>query len=171
MVAQAGIGLIRQHIRSTDRVHGITRSAGTAPNIVPAHSTSTYLARCLRLDDLEDVRARLLRCFEAGALATGATLNVRGGERPYAEVRHHPGLAGLYAANALALGRAFASGEATDRPSGSTDMGNVSLRVPSIHPFIGSSRGRRSIISRSSPRTASRPRLTRPCWMGQWPWA
>ena len=53
---------------------------------------------------------------------------------PYAQVEHDARLAALYAQNATLLGRQFT---VLDRASGSTDMGNVSLAIPSIHPFIG----------------------------------
>ena len=49
----------------------------------------------------------MLRCFEAGAVATGATLEIVGGMAPYAEVRHDPDLAARYQVNAEALGRTF----------------------------------------------------------------
>ena len=76
--------------------------------------------------------------FEAGAMATGCTLVISGGEKPYADVRHDPEIAPLYRANAERLGRVFGyKGHQLERPSGSTDMGNVSQAVPSIHPFIG----------------------------------
>jgi metal-dependent amidase/aminoacylase/carboxypeptidase family protein len=70
-------------------------------------------------------------------MATGATLEVVGGMAPYAEVRHDSDLAARYQANAEALGRRFGDlGMIRTRGSGSTDMGNVSHLVPTIHPFI-----------------------------------
>jgi metal-dependent amidase/aminoacylase/carboxypeptidase family protein len=78
------------------------------------------------------------RCFEAGALATGAELRIEGGLKPYAEVVHDSELALLYGRNAEALGRTFAiAGPFVDRAAASTDMGNVSRLLPSIHPLIG----------------------------------
>lgn len=136
-VAQVAMGLLRQHIRSTDRIHGIVTHGGDAPNIVPARTTGRFMARAMTLDDLTDVRDRMLSCFRAGALATGSELTVTGGDKPYAQVEHNAALAGLYRSNAERLGREFAGGDAATRPSGSTDMGNVSLAIPTIHPFIG----------------------------------
>jgi amidohydrolase len=134
VVAQTAIGLLRQHIELTDRVHGIVTKGGDAPNIVPAHTSARYMARSPRLEGLQGLRDRVIRCFEAGALATGSTLTIEGGDKPYAQVEHDPGIASIYARNAADLGRTFVE---MDRPSGSTDMGNVSLVVPTIHPFIG----------------------------------
>jgi metal-dependent amidase/aminoacylase/carboxypeptidase family protein len=134
IVAQTAIGLLRQHIDPTDRIHGIVTKGGDAPNIIPAHTSARYMARSVRLEGLESLRARVIRCFEAGALATGSGLTISGGDKPYAHVEHDAGLVAAYARNAAALGRSLT---VLDRPSGSTDMGNVSLVVPSIHPFIG----------------------------------
>jgi amidohydrolase len=138
VVAQTAIGLLRQHLRSTDRVHGIVTHGGDAPNVVPAHTEGTWLVRAADLSELREVEARVMRCFEAGALATGARLEVTPEHPPYAEMRHDPALASLYRANAEALGRNFLELTANlERMAGSTDMGNVSLAVPSIHPSIG----------------------------------
>jgi metal-dependent amidase/aminoacylase/carboxypeptidase family protein len=99
---------------------------------------ATYVVRARTLADLDDVHGKVLRCFEAGALASGATLDVRGGHPPYAEVEHDDALAAVYRRNAEAAGRTFPHlGPLGERAAGSTDMGNVSLALPSIHPFIG----------------------------------
>jgi amidohydrolase len=137
-IAQTALGLLRQHIRSTDRIHGIVTNGGTAPNVVPAHTSAKYIVRSETLEQLAELRPRVYRCFEAGALATGAKLEITGGDKPYAEMRHHPSMAALYRKNSEALGRPFPDlGEWETRPTGSTDMGNVSLAIPSIHPMIG----------------------------------
>src|SRR5919197_2091490 len=90
VVAQAAIGLLRQHLRPSDRVHGIVTKGGDAPNIVPARTSARYMVRAATLEELAEVRAKVLRCFEAGALATGASLEVGAGRRPHAEMRHDP---------------------------------------------------------------------------------
>jgi amidohydrolase len=136
-VAQVALGLLRQHIRAPDRIHGIITKGGDAPNIIPAHTAAKYAVRAETLDDLEEIRAKVLRCFEAGALATGATLEIGGQRHPYAQLRHDPDMAAAYRRNAEALGRVFPDPTAPSRPGGSTDMGNVSLALPSIHPKIG----------------------------------
>jgi amidohydrolase len=136
-IAQVALGLLRQHIRATDRIHGIITRGGDAPNIIPAHTAAKYAVRAARIDDLEEIRAKVLRCFEAGALATGATLEISGQRQPYAQLRHDPDMAAAYRRNAEALGRVFPDPTAPSRPGGSTDMGNVSLALPSIHPMIG----------------------------------
>jgi amidohydrolase len=137
VVAQTAIGLLRQHLRATDRVHGIVTHGGDAPNVVPSHTEGTWLVRAHDLSELAEVEAKVMRCFEAGALATGARLEVTPEHPPYAEMHHDPALSSLYRANAEALGRSFLDFGNDERTAGSTDMGNVSLAVPSIHPSIG----------------------------------
>ncbi len=137
-ISQTALGLLRQHIRAADRIHGIVTNGGAAPNVVPANTAAKYIIRSETLAQLNDLRPKVHRCFEAGALATGAKLAVLGGDKPYAEMRHDDAMALLYRRNSEALGRPFPNlGEWETRPLASTDMGNVSLAVPSIHPMIG----------------------------------
>ncbi|HEU5337212.1 MAG TPA: M20 family metallopeptidase [Terriglobales bacterium] len=136
-VAQTSIGLLRQHIRSSDRIHGIVTNGGDAPNVVPAHTSASYIVRAQTLEELQQLRRKVDGCFQAGALATGAKLEIRGGERPYAEMQYDREIGALYQKNAEALGRTFPDMGPAARLSASTDMGNVSLALPSIHPMIG----------------------------------
>ena len=138
VVAQTAIGLLRQHIRPTDRIHGIVTRGGDAPNVVPAHTSAMYMVRAATLEELDDVRQKVMRCFEAGALATGATLDVEQVGKAYAQMLHDPAMAAIYRRNAEAVGRSFLElDETLRRKAASTDMGNVSLALPSIHPMIG----------------------------------
>ncbi len=137
-VAQVAIGLLRQHIRGTDRVHGIVTDGGDAPNIIPAHTGARYSVRARTIEQLDRISEQVRRCFEAGATATGATLEIKT-KKPYAQMEHDVGMVEVYRTNAEALGRTFAD-VSTGRPDmsgGSTDMGNISLAIPSIHPMIG----------------------------------
>ncbi|HEV7865876.1 MAG TPA: amidohydrolase [Acidimicrobiia bacterium] len=134
-VSSVAVGLLRQHMHSGDRVHGIVTHGGEAPNIVPAHTEAEYIIRGATVADFKIMRERVMRCFEAGALATGTTLDVMPRHDWYAEMHHDPGIAAAYRRNAEALGRTFPPFD--PRAAGSTDMGNVSLVLPSIHPAIG----------------------------------
>src|SRR5262245_49181259 len=137
-VAQTGIGLLRQHLSPTDRVHGIVTKGGDAPNVVPSDACALYIVRSRTLAELDEVRGRVLKCFQAGALATGSTLEVTPDHDPYAEVLHDAEIAAAYRHNAEAVGRYFPElGALAERAAGSTDMGNISLVLPTIHPFIG----------------------------------
>lgn len=145
-IAQTSIGLLRQHMRQTDRIHGICTHGGEAPNIVPAHTSARYIIRGETVKDMEELRVKVRHCFEAGALATGSKLEIKGGDKPYTEMHHDAAMAEIYRRNAESLGRsfdipakarAFITPETAARFSASTDMGNVSLALPSIHPMIG----------------------------------
>ena len=137
-VAQTAIGLLRQHMRSTDRVHGIITKGGDAPNIIPEHTEAKYIVRSQTLDELNEIHEKVIHCFEAGAIATGSKLEVIESEKPYAHMKHDYDIAKLYQHNAEKLGRHFPEiGDNKKQFSASTDMGNVSLVIPSIHPAIG----------------------------------
>jgi amidohydrolase len=137
-VAQTSIGLLRQHLRPTDRVHGFTTHGGEAPNVIPAHTSARYIVRAENIEELKDVRTKVYRCFEAGAIATGSKLEIRGGDKPYADVRYDHEISQIYKRNAEAVGRVFAPlSPMMARLAASTDMGNVSQVIPSIHPMIG----------------------------------
>ncbi|MBE3602718.1 M20 family metallopeptidase [bacterium] len=163
-VAQTAIGLLRQHIRDTDRIHGIVIKGGDAPNIIPAHTAVRYFARAKTLERLSDLLPRVHRCFEAGAIATGCKYEITSGDKPYAEMRHDYEIAAIYRRNAEALGRVFADpeprvvakggGGSRAMGAGSTDMGNVSLQLPSIHPLIGIN---------SAPAVNHQPEFTAAC--------
>ncbi len=135
--AYQAVGALRQHIQSTERIHGIITDGGQAPNIVPERAAGRFYVRAKDAGDLEALKTRVAACFEAGARATGAELELRWGEVDYLDLHTSWPLAAAYQRNAEALGRRFFP---VDRlpssASGSTDMGNVSHRVPSIHPMI-----------------------------------
>jgi amidohydrolase len=134
-IAQVAIGLLRQHAEAGDQVHGIVTLGGAAPNIVPAHAAAKYYVRARSLQRLEDWLPRVMRCFEAGAMATGASLSVEPQGPAYSEFTPDTGMLQIYRQNAVALGRRFA--DLTTRPiSASTDMANVSLALPAIHPML-----------------------------------
>ncbi len=136
-VAQTAIGLLRQHLESGDQVHGIVSHGGDAPNIVPDHTTGVWYVRAPDLARLAEVEPRIVRCFEAGALATGCTVEISPQSPPYSEMETDDVTAALYKANAEGLGRVFTSDPARRMSGGSTDMANVSLVVPTIHPMLG----------------------------------
>jgi amidohydrolase len=137
-IAQTAIGLLRQHIMPTMRIHGIVTHGGDAPNVVPGHTTARYIVRGDTLEELESLRPRVYRCFEAGALATGCKMDIIGGENPYSEMIHDPDIAACYKRNSELLGRVYPSiVSEQQKVVASTDMGNVSLVIPSIQPMIG----------------------------------
>jgi amidohydrolase len=138
-VAQTSIGLLRQHLRHTDRVHGIVVKGGDAPNIVPAHTIGKWYLRARTTEELTELEPRIERCFAAGAMATGCTMEIIPQSPVYSEMRADTELSALYQGNAEALGRVFPelTREEQDRVAASTDMANISLALPTIHPMLG----------------------------------
>ncbi len=146
-IAQVGIGLLRQHIKPTDRIHGIVTKGGDAPNIVPDDTVYKAYVRARTIAELDEIKPRVMRIFEAGALATGCTHEVVEFSDAYSEFLDDEDTLALYRANAEGLGRVFPAPQKRRPPmqphdgehavSASTDMANVSLRIPSIHPMIG----------------------------------
>jgi amidohydrolase len=138
-VAQVAIGLLRQQLPSGARVHGLVTRHGEAPNAIPQRSEGRWYVRGDSTALMETTRAKVLRCFEAGALATGCALHVDEPTAPYAEMRTDDEVLSLYVRNAESLGRTFSDGDTgLGRMSrASTDMGNVSQVVPTIHPYVG----------------------------------
>ncbi|HYC23578.1 MAG TPA: M20 family metallopeptidase [Candidatus Bathyarchaeia archaeon] len=140
VTAYSAIAQLRQHIRPSERIHGIITDGGLAPNIVPERSAGIFYVRAANMRHLERLKKRVTSCFEAGALATGAELALKTVVPDYSDMDSNGPLADAYAANVERLGRKIVKSLGNDRGvSGSTDMGNVSKLVPSIHPMIAAS--------------------------------
>ncbi|MEI6405067.1 MAG: M20 family metallopeptidase [Actinomycetes bacterium] len=141
-IAQVAIGLLRQQLSPTVRVHGIVTRGGEVANAIPERTEGRWYVRANTLAELDDIYQRVVKCFEAGALATGCTLHIEDDLNPYSEFTNHTELTSRYRANAESLGRRFDAPEpATRMNRASTDMGNVSAVVASFHPYIGINSG------------------------------
>ncbi len=136
-LAQVAIGLLRQQLPSSVRVHGLLTRGGEAPNSIAERTEGRWYVRAETLAELAEIEPRVMRCFEAGALATGAQLTVTPESKPYAEFRTDEELLACYEKRASAVGRTFGSGSDATMARASTDMGNVSQQLPAIHPYIG----------------------------------
>lgn len=137
-VAQVAVGLLRQQLPPSVRVHGVVTNGGEAPNAIPERTEGRWYVRAETMTELEQTEQRVWRCFEAGAHATGCELSIEPESKPYTEFRTDHETLALYRGNAEALGRSFAGAEVAGRMNrASTDMGNVSQVVPAIHPYIG----------------------------------
>jgi len=132
VTAYQTVAQLRQHMRRDARVAGIITYGGSAHNVVPDRAEGRFEVRALRPAYLADLKARVIRCFEAGAQASGADLEVKWSEFVYEPMNNNAVIAAAYKANAQTLGRKFL--EIPVDSTGSSDMGNVSWVVPSIHP-------------------------------------
>jgi len=135
VTAYQAIAQLRQHMRRDARIHGIITYGGSAANVVPDRAEAKFLVRALQPQYLEHLKARVERCFLAGAQASGAQVEVKWAPYPYLPMNNNPPLAGAYEANARAVGRSFMK-QAVES-TGSTDQGNVSWVIPAIHPTFG----------------------------------
>jgi amidohydrolase len=137
-VAQVALGLLRQQLPPGDQVHGVVTKSPGAANIIPDFMTARYMIRSRTMEGLAALRPRVEACFEAGALATGCTVSYEELAPVYSHMEPDAELLSAYRANAEHLGRRFEADDAgTPLPTFSTDMANVSLAVPTIHPLIG----------------------------------
>jgi amidohydrolase len=135
ILAFTSINSLRQHIRSEARIHGIITDGGEAPNIVPAHSAAVFLIRAQDDEYIAELKDKVLNCFTGASVASGARLEYRWRDKAYAAMKNNATLAQLFSQNLESLGRHVETFD-PDFGFGSTDMGNVSQVVPSIHPTI-----------------------------------
>lgn len=137
--AYTGVAQLRQHMLPTDRVHGIFTDGGQKPNIVPQRAALEFYIRSAEPATLEELTRRMHAIFEGAATQTGCTMEVRWDTHPpYLPTRLNGPLTERYAVHAQARGRhVIPKGVLPEAMTGSTDLGNVSVRVPSIHPMLG----------------------------------
>lgn len=126
---------LRQHIPETARIHGIITNGGSAANVVPDFTEASFLVRALTQDGVLELVERVKACAEAAALATGTRVEVAHAGPLYAERKNNHTIAsrvGTYLE---------AQGIEVEVPvlkggTGSSDIGNVSLVLPAIHPYV-----------------------------------
>lgn len=133
------VAALRQHILPTERIHGIFRKAGEKPNIVPREASTEWYVRSDTISTLNDLKPRVLASLVAGASACGCSVEHQWIGSPYADMVTNQSLSASYTTNAALLGRSVTDPRVSGhRVVGSTDMGNISHLVPSIHPMIAS---------------------------------
>ncbi|AHB13254.1 peptidase, M20 family [Dehalococcoides mccartyi GY50] len=139
VLAYTSLNSLRQHIEPGARIHGIITDGGKAANIVPGHSAGTFLIRSQTMPYLKELMDRVLDCFKSAAQATGARLEYHFDKSIYAPMNNNITLANLYVTNMDMLGRKTLL-EDPEMNFGSTDMGNVSQIVPSLHGYYSITR-------------------------------
>jgi amidohydrolase len=136
VLGYVNVAALRQHIAEDERIHGIFTEAGEAANVVPATAEAVWFVRSPTLASLEPLCERVRACLRAGAEAAGCAVTITPQGHPYAEMVDNPVLVERYVAIAATTGRQVGVPDSRRRVVGSTDMGNVSHLVPSIHPMI-----------------------------------
>lgn len=131
------VAALRQHIRPTERVHGVISHGGDKANIVPAETAMEWIVRSPTIESLQPLKQRVLTSLESAATACACTVDHQWHTHTYADMIDNGPMVASYVANAARVGRDVVDPAAVGRRVvGSTDMGNVSYLVPSIHPMI-----------------------------------
>jgi amidohydrolase len=128
---------LRFRLQADQKVFGIITDGGVATNVVPAYAAARYRVRASTSRRLDEVIDAVTACFEGAATQVGARVELTVA-RDYEDMVSNRPLAAAYRRNGEALGRRFVDPSRIPvEVAGSTDMGNVSKVVPSIHPVIG----------------------------------
>lgn len=152
------VATLRQHILPTERVHGIFLKSGDKPNIVPSEASTEWYVRSNDVTSLAALKPRVLAALESGAHACGCSVSHEWIGAAYADMVTNNTMGTIYAHNALRLGRTVTDPrQGGHRVVGSTDMGNVSHLVPSIHPMIASAPSGTSIHTKQFAQFARSP--------------
>jgi len=134
------ISALRQQLRSDVRIHGIITDGGAAPNIIPEKASASFYVRAKDLNELYSVKEKVLNCARGAALATGCELTIEEGADMNAPLKINKALADIYRRQMESLG--FKEDDfPMDKNAGSSDIGNVSQVLPTIHPHILLRRG------------------------------
>ncbi|XP_066214986.1 xaa-Arg dipeptidase [Saccopteryx leptura] len=138
VLAYNNLSVLRQQMKPAWRVHGIIKNGGVKPNIIPSYSELIYYFRAPSMKELQVLTKKAEDGFRAAALATGCTVEIKGGAHDYYNVLPNKSLRKAYIENGEKLGIEFISEDdaVLNGSSGSTDFGNVSFVVPGIHPYF-----------------------------------
>lgn len=134
VIAQVAAGLLRQRVKDGQRLALVPQQSGVT-NIVPETAVIDFECRALTMAEFEQLRDRLFACLESGAVATGAALAIERTEPVYEPLRQDEVLGVAWNAAMQRLGRPLNG--SLGIMAASTDMGNVTQRVPGLHPFVG----------------------------------
>ncbi|UKS66259.1 M20 family metallopeptidase [Rossellomorea marisflavi] len=129
-----GINALRQHVTDDVRIHGIITHGGDAPNIVPEYAKARFFIRAATRKTCSDVTARVKAIAEGSALATGAKLNVIAFQNEVDNLVLNRAYDTVFKEELERLGEYVSTEERNGL--GSTDAGNISQVVPTIHPYI-----------------------------------
>ncbi|XP_013785248.1 peptidase M20 domain-containing protein 2-like isoform X1 [Limulus polyphemus] len=129
------LAFLRQQIKPTNRIHAIITKGGVIEGIIPEEAQMKIVFRAANLEDLKSLQEKVIACIFAAATSTGCEVMYNINERSYEHLLTNKELANTYKKHAEAMGVVFQDGDHRIIPfMASTDMGNVSHIVPSIHP-------------------------------------
>ncbi|KAF9277802.1 hypothetical protein BGZ74_003256 [Mortierella antarctica] len=136
VLSYTNIGMMRQQMKSTLRIHGIIKEGGKAANIIPDYTKSVYTVRAPKFDEVEVLKKRVEKIFTGAAASTGCTVKLTWGV-PYKDILTNNHLADKFEHYMNSQGLHYPSkAEQQSKLSGSTDMGNLTYALPGIHPMF-----------------------------------
>ena len=136
------VSTFRQQLPRTNRMHGVIVDGGFKPNIIPSYTSSEWYLRALNEEDLDVLQKKFMNFVEAAALSTGCTFKTQSPDYRYSEVLNNKVMYDLFIENSKDVGREMLYEDSSLQGLGSTDMGNVSLAMPSIHPMLSIDAGK-----------------------------
>ena len=136
VLGYGNVSALRQQIMSDERVHGIIRHGGDAPNVIPAKTVLEYCVRAPTLVRMQALKERVIACFEAAATATGCGIEVDE-EEPYANTRENKVISKAYSVAMEKLGEGVTCDFTKGPVFASTDQGNVSYECPAWQGGFG----------------------------------
>ncbi|MEA3319313.1 MAG: M20 family metallopeptidase [Bacillota bacterium] len=131
-----GINALRQHVTSDTRIHGIIPEGGKAANVVPDYAVAQFYVRAKTRSYVNELVEKVKSIAEGAAMMTGATMKMSNYELSYDNMVTNETLSDVFTDQLISLGVPSEEVIENRDGSGSLDMGNVSLVVPSIHPYI-----------------------------------
>lgn len=131
-----GINALRQHVTSDTRIHGIIPEGGKAANVVPDYAVAQFYVRAQTRSYVNEVVEKVKAIAEGASLMTGANMKMTNYELSYDNMVTNESFSDAFTSSLIELGVSANDISESRDASGSLDMGNVSLVVPSIHPYI-----------------------------------
>ncbi|UOQ95373.1 M20 family metallopeptidase [Halobacillus shinanisalinarum] len=128
-----GINALRQHVTEEVRIHGVILDGGQAPNIVPDYARARFYIRAATREACDELTAKVKRIAEGAALTTGASHEMTWIQNAVDNFKVTPRFDQIFKEKIEALGEAYFLDQ---KGLGSTDAGNVSQVIPTIHPYI-----------------------------------
>ena len=133
VAAYTSINAIRQHLRPDGRIHGIITHGGDAPNIIPDYAAGLFYVRAGSRSYRDEIFERVINCAKGAALALGAECKIEIDPPKLDPMKRNAVLETAVTANMEALG---VTPDPDDGRRGSSDIGNLSHYLPSMHPVL-----------------------------------
>ena len=129
------LDLMRQQIRPDARVHGVITKGGEQPNIIPEYTSAEFYLRAATTAYCRELLRRFQACCDGAAAATGCRVTVTPDPIVHEPLKANAPMAALFERNLGLIGFPVDPSD-TEGGAGSTDCGNVSQALPTIHPYI-----------------------------------